>query len=135
MAQPFPSHHGDLQADSRPARLARGLRQLGVQRGDPIVVACCPEHPTERAVAEEAASLVHARAIELYADEPLVERPKVVVACVEGLSRWIELKIPARVVAEGMGDCVIWWTALELLNAREPRVVDMAARCARQPST
>ena len=105
-----------LAGDGRGPRLARGLSEMGVGQGDLVVVACCGSHHADAEVALSAARLLHARIAEFKPGGALPERPKLVLACEEGLSWWQATRLPALVVAEAPG--VMWWRGLEARHAR-----------------
>jgi hypothetical protein len=105
-----------LAGTGRGPRLARGLSEMGVGQGDLVVVACCRNHHADADVALMAARLLDARTAELRPEGALPERPKLVLACEEGLSWWQATKLSAVVVAEAPG--VMWWRGLEARHAR-----------------
>jgi hypothetical protein len=119
-----PSHQREgatfdaLTGDGRGPRLARGLSEMGIAQGDLVVVACCGNHHADAEVALSAARLLDARIAEFRPGGALPERPKLVLACEEGLSWWQATRLSALVVAEAPG--VMWWRGLEARHARPP---------------
>jgi hypothetical protein len=115
LPEPLPSVDA-LAGDGRGPRLARGLNEMGVGRGDLVVVACCRNHHADAEVALSAARLLDARIAEFRPGGAVPERPKLVLACEEGLSWWQATRLSALVVAEAPG--VMWWRGLEARHAR-----------------
>ena len=101
---------------SRSSRLARGLATMGVGQGDLVLVACCGIHHVDTEVALSAARLLDARCAEFIPGGAVPERPKLVLACEEGLSWWQATGMAALVVAEAPG--ATWWRGLEAHHAR-----------------
>jgi hypothetical protein len=89
---------------------------MGVGEGDLVVVACCGNHDADAEVARSAARLLGARIAELWPGVALSERPRLVLACEEGLSWWQATGLHAVVVADAPG--ATWWRALEARHAR-----------------
>jgi hypothetical protein len=110
-----------LAGDGRAPRLARGLSGMGVSQGDLVVVACCGNHHADAEVALSASRLLDARIAELRPGGALPERPKLVLACEEGLAWWQATRLSALVVAEAPG--VMWWRGLEARHARPAQPV------------
>ena len=101
----------------RSRRLALGLYELGIGLDSEVVIACCDNHKTDREVALRACRMVNANIrtarlrVDLSSCLTAAAKPPVLLACAEGVEMWRELRIPARVIGDGLG--VYWWAALE----------------------
>jgi hypothetical protein len=109
----------DVKIQRRAARLARGLRSVGVRPDHTVAVLCCADHQEDRLVALAALRSLGASAVEvadwgactigsLGAEKGV---PSVQLACEEGVAAWRAGEGRGIMIGEGEG--VVWWKALE----------------------
>jgi non-ribosomal peptide synthetase component F len=109
--------------DRRSDRLARGLLSLGLTTGDRVVVLCCENHKTDRAVGYRGCQKADLQPVMLPLAVPIESlrthlkssRPQLILACSEGVTAWRQTGVACRVVGDEPG--VTWW---KLLEARHP---------------
>lgn len=109
--------------DRRSDRLSRGLRSLGLGPGDTVAVLCCDEHQADRAVGYRGAQKAELRPIVLPPAMTIESlrarlrslRPRLILACSEGVTAWRLTGVACRVVGDEPG--VTWWKLLEARHA------------------
>lgn len=113
--------------DSRSNRLGRALASRGVRPGERVALLCCDEHAPDLAVAYLGVRKAGARAVVLpvamdagdLATVAQWTRPRVILACHEGVEAWRGAGVLAGLVV-GDDTGVVWWKALELRESPEP---------------
>ena len=112
--------------DRRSNRLGRALAELGVQPGDTVVLLCCDEHLPDRMVGYVGVQKAAARAVSLPPERPQVWltaqlrslRPRMILACSEGVEAWRATGVPCHVVGDEPG--VTWWKLVEARQSPAP---------------
>ena len=109
--------------DRRSNRLGRALVELGIGAGDRVVVLCCDRHLPDRMVGLVGAQKAAAQGVLVNIDRPMAwlaeqlrsVRPRLILACSEGVTAWRATGVPCQVVGDEPG--VTWW---KLIEARQP---------------
>ncbi len=103
----------------RSQRLATGLAEMGVAKGDVLAVLCCDAHALDQRVAQYAGERLDCTTVVLpqMADGTLKEtltdlRPVFLLACPDGTVAWRRTRVPCRVI--GDEGAMVWWKAFEL---------------------
>jgi non-ribosomal peptide synthetase component F len=112
--------------DRRSNRLGRALVELGVRPGDRVGVLCCDRHLVDRMVglvgvqkaAAQGVSLHPARPVPWLADQLRATRPRLILACSEGVEAWRTTGVPCQVVGDEPG--VTWWKLVEARQSAAP---------------
>lgn len=115
--------------DRRSNRLGRGLVELGVRPGDRVAVICCDRHLVDRMVGLVGVQKAAAQGVSLHPEHPehsagwLAEqlranRPRLVLACSEGVEAWRATGVPCQVVGDEPG--VTWWKLVEARQSAAP---------------
>lgn len=111
--------YGGLERRSN--RLARGLADVGITKGDRVAIACCDVHAPDLLVGYLAAAKVAVVVDVLPLEDVRRAEAHVILACAEGVAACRTAGVRGLIVGDGEG--VMWWKALELRHSPAPVAV------------